>query len=90
MKKMTKISYGRSRVVSLCLLWVDAKKAFDQVHWGFLQLVLALTGLGQATITRILELYSPALAQVTVKGSLSSPFTIYKTRLSMVSFTHCT
>lgn len=58
------------------LLSLDAEKAFDRVHWGYLNEVLKKFGFGGRILSVILALYSCPLAQVQIDQFLSTPFNI--------------
>lgn len=62
--------------IPMCLLSVDAEKAFDRVSWAFLQHTLVQMGLGPRIIFSILTLYTCPSARVTVNGSLTLSLTI--------------
>lgn len=58
------------------LLTIDAERAFDRVHWPYLEQVLAHAGFGEKLSTRILNCYRLPKAIVRVNGHTSSRFPI--------------
>lgn len=58
------------------LLSLDAEKAFNMVHWGYLSAVLTKFGLTGPIHNTIMALYYKPLAQVYSADTLSSPFQI--------------
>lgn len=65
-------------MASLCLLAVDAEKAFDCVDWEFLRMSLQQIGLGRRMLSWIMSLYSSQLARVRTNVFLSPMFPIHK------------
>lgn len=58
------------------LLSVNAEKAFDRVHWRYMQLVLEKFGFQGTISSAISALYSQPSAQVYTAGLLPKPFEI--------------
>lgn len=58
------------------LLALDAEKAFDRVHWGFMQSTLQAFGITGNFLRAINSLYSCPTAQVYTMGCLSTSFSI--------------
>lgn len=58
------------------LLALDAKKALDRIHWGYLTKVLAAFGFTGPIFSAIMALYTTPTAQVYTSGVLSTPFLI--------------
>ncbi|CAJ0945545.1 unnamed protein product [Ranitomeya imitator] len=52
----------------LCIMSIDAEKAFDRVHWEFISQTLEEIGLKENMLRRISALYSSPSAQVKVCG----------------------
>lgn len=77
LKTLLIADYARAHNIPLCLLTVDAEKAFDRVDWQFLRLSLQQLGLGQNMISRIMSLYTSPSARIRLNGSLSPKFTIH-------------
>ncbi|XP_066444370.1 inactive serine/threonine-protein kinase TEX14 [Eleutherodactylus coqui] len=67
---------AREEKIPLCLLSVDAEKAFDRVNWRFLEATLRKVGLGKRVINWIMALYNNPTAQIRVNGRLSNPINI--------------
>lgn len=59
------------------LLSVDAEKAFDRVHWGFLRATRKHIGIGDTLLGRNIALYTNPSAQIRLNVQLSSPFSIH-------------
>lgn len=64
-----------SRTPSL-LLSLDAEKAFDKIHWGYLRQVLHKFGIQGEICSVILALYTTPLAYVYTEGMFSDSFPI--------------
>uniref|UniRef100_A0A8C5MWS0 Reverse transcriptase domain-containing protein n=1 Tax=Leptobrachium leishanense TaxID=445787 RepID=A0A8C5MWS0_9ANUR len=58
------------------LLALDAEKAFDRLHWGYMRTVLLKFGFPEQFINSIMALYSDPSAKVLATGFLSSAFHI--------------
>uniref|UniRef100_A0A8C5LMR6 Reverse transcriptase domain-containing protein n=1 Tax=Leptobrachium leishanense TaxID=445787 RepID=A0A8C5LMR6_9ANUR len=58
------------------LLALDAEKAFDRLHWGYMRTVLLRFGFPEHFVNSIMALYSAPSAKVLASGFLSSPFHI--------------
>uniref|UniRef100_A0A8C5MF05 Reverse transcriptase domain-containing protein n=1 Tax=Leptobrachium leishanense TaxID=445787 RepID=A0A8C5MF05_9ANUR len=58
------------------LLALDAEKAFDRLHWGYMRMVLLRFGLPAQFVHSIMALYSAPSAKVLASGFLSSSFHI--------------
>lgn len=58
------------------LLALDAEKAFDRVHWGYLEAALGRFGFSGSILSAIMALYSNPSAQVYTSGVLSKLFSI--------------
>lgn len=68
---------NQTRTPSL-LLSLDAEKAFDRVHWGFMKALISLNSAYRVGSKKqySLSLYSNPSARVLTEGSLSKPFGI--------------
>lgn len=71
------ISRARTSDIPMCLLSVDAEKAFDRVDWDFLRATLQHIGLGSVLMARIMALYSSPSARIKLNGQLSHTLPIY-------------
>lgn len=71
------IARARAGNTPMCLLSVDAEKAFDRVDWDFLGATLRHIGLGSTLLARIMALYSSPSARIKLNGQLSHPLQIY-------------
>uniref|UniRef100_A0A8C5QA48 Reverse transcriptase domain-containing protein n=1 Tax=Leptobrachium leishanense TaxID=445787 RepID=A0A8C5QA48_9ANUR len=58
------------------LLALDAEKAFDRLHWGYMRKALEVFGFPALFINSIMSLYSLPTAKVLASGFLSSSFSI--------------
>uniref|UniRef100_A0A8C5PFE7 Reverse transcriptase domain-containing protein n=1 Tax=Leptobrachium leishanense TaxID=445787 RepID=A0A8C5PFE7_9ANUR len=58
------------------LLALDAEKAFDRLHWGYMRKALESFGFPALFINSIMSLYSFPTAKVLASGFLSSSFSI--------------
>uniref|UniRef100_A0A8C5P7R3 Reverse transcriptase domain-containing protein n=1 Tax=Leptobrachium leishanense TaxID=445787 RepID=A0A8C5P7R3_9ANUR len=58
------------------LLALDAEKAFDRLHWGYMRKALEFFGFPALFINSIMNLYSLPTAKVLASGFLSSSFSI--------------
>lgn len=56
------------------LLSIDTEKAFNRVHWTYMEIVMSKFGLQGSILKAILALYSCPSAQVYSSGFLFSPF----------------
>lgn len=65
-KTCTLVEYVQRTAIPICLLAVDAEKAFDRVGWRFLEETLIQIGMGPKMLSRILALYSNSRAKVRV------------------------
>ncbi|CAN2391860.1 Reverse transcriptase (RNA-dependent DNA polymerase) [Pristimantis euphronides] len=75
-KSLSLMAKARQDGSPLCLVSIDAEKAFDRVHWGFLEKTLIKIGLGRHILERIMVLYKNPTARVRVNGTLSGPLPI--------------
>ncbi|XP_018410174.1 PREDICTED: poly [ADP-ribose] polymerase 4-like [Nanorana parkeri] len=75
-KTLTLMCYAKSSGLPMCLLSVDAEKAFDRLNWNFLTLTLEQIGLPKLFVDEVMALYHCPTARVRVNGSLSFPFSI--------------
>lgn len=71
------IHAARGLGTPLMLLSLDAEKAFDRVHWGFLRASLHRLGLGEHLMKWIDLIYFHPTARVKVNGLLSDTFKIH-------------
>lgn len=65
----------RTQTPSL-LLSINEEKAFDRVHWTYMEMALSKFGFKYSILKAILALYSCPSAQVYSAGFLSTPFSI--------------
>lgn len=70
------IHHAESTGTPSLLLSLDAEKAFDRVHWKYLELVLQKFGFRDHILRAILAMYTTPSAQVFTEGMLSKPFPI--------------
>lgn len=61
---------------SFLLLSIDAEKAFNQVHWGYMRQVLRQFRFQGPILSAVLALYSNPLFQVYTSSLLSKQFNI--------------
>ncbi|XP_068089234.1 vomeronasal type-2 receptor 26-like [Hyperolius riggenbachi] len=76
LKTVSLIHHAKKTNTPLCIISVDAEKAFDRVHWLFLELSLRQLGLGDSYMNKILSLYHNPSARIRVNGTLSDAFKI--------------
>lgn len=70
------MSQVERKKIPAILLSLDAEKAFDRIHWGFIFRTLHKFGLTGNIATAIAALYSQPSARVLANGVLSKPFQI--------------
>lgn len=70
------VSHTISSKTPTILLSLDAEKAFDRIHWGFIFKTLCKFGLTGNIASAIASLYSTPTAKVLANGVLSKPFKI--------------
>lgn len=68
--------YAETRGTPSLLLSLDADKAFDRIHWRYLQQVLQKFGFKGQILNALLALYTTLSAQVFSADMLFQPFTI--------------
>jgi len=66
--------YGRKRSSPRCLLKVDFKKAFDSVHWGFIENLLCHLGFPAKFVTLVMQCVTIASFSVAVNGDIHGFF----------------
>lgn len=70
------MEYCDVRKQPLLILSLDAEKAFDRLHWGYLRTVLLKYGFNGRILDSVLALYSSPSARVFINGCLSAGFDI--------------
>lgn len=70
------LHHARRSKNPLCLLALDAEKAFDRLDWKFIVASLEQIGLPGEFIQNIMALYTAPSARIKVNGTLSSPVKI--------------
>ncbi|XP_075209466.1 UDP-N-acetylglucosamine transporter TMEM241 isoform X1 [Anomaloglossus baeobatrachus] len=70
------VAKAKLESIPMGLLSIDAEKAFDRVHWGFMRAALDQLGLGPKFLQKIFALYSGPTDRVRINGMLSSSFAI--------------
>lgn len=73
---ITIIHLANSQKEPSLLLYLDAEKAFDRIHWDYLGRVLSAFGFSGSIFSAIMALYSKPSAQVYSPGLLSTPLPI--------------
>lgn len=76
-RTLSLISHSKSKSDPICLLSVDAEKAFDRVDWDFLKATLKHVGIGDILLARIMALYSNPTARIKLNGQLSQALPIF-------------
>lgn len=75
-KTLSLISLAQKQNIPVCLLSIDAEKAFDHLNWRFLLHSLCQINLGNNLINKIMASYTIPSAQVRTNGTLSTLFKI--------------
>lgn len=70
------IYHTNNHKVPSLLLYLDAEKAFDRVHWHYLTMTLQKCGYHGHILSAIMALYSHPSGQVYCSTMLSTPFNI--------------
>lgn len=70
------LKIAETRKVPTVFLTLDAEKAFDRVHWGYLLATLAKFGLSGPILSSISALYTVPTAQVYTSNAMSDKFHI--------------
>lgn len=76
LKTIALMEHAQKCHIPACLISVDAEKAFDRVHWSFLQQTLQQIGVGPKLMVKILSLYMGLSAKIRSNGLLSDPIWI--------------
>ncbi|KAM4034885.1 uncharacterized protein ACNLHF_021597 [Anomaloglossus baeobatrachus] len=64
------VAKAKLESIPMGLLSIDAEKAFDRVHWGFMRAALDQLGLGPKFLQKIFALYSGPTARVRINGNI--------------------
>ncbi|KAM4702914.1 WD repeat- and FYVE domain-containing protein 4 [Rhinophrynus dorsalis] len=75
-KMVDLIQAAHSSNTECLLLAIDAEKAFDRIHWGYLRKVLERFQFPSPFIEAVFSLYSIPTARVSYAGFLSRPFNL--------------
>lgn len=70
------LKHSESKKLPSLFLVLDAEKAFDRIHWGYLHQMLTKFGFSRNILSAIMALYTTPSARVFADGVFSDEFNI--------------